>query len=125
MHLRGGRTKYEGLVLVCFGRSFGTVCDDQWDATDASVVCKQLGPDGKCSMGLMLWHRLSEFSLNCADAEAVPGARFGEAAELPILIDEVQCAGNESGLSNCTSSGLGLHNCQHSEDAGVICKRKN
>ena len=31
------------------------------------------------------------------------------------------CAGTEDRLIECRNNGLGVHNCDHSEDAGVIC----
>ena len=28
---------------ICHNHDFGTVCDQMWSATDASVVCRQVG----------------------------------------------------------------------------------
>lgn len=32
-----------GRIEVCIGGAYGTVCDNEWDNKDASVVCHQLG----------------------------------------------------------------------------------
>lgn len=45
VRLVNGPSDLEGTVEVCFNNNghWGSLCDDGWDNSDASVVCKQLG----------------------------------------------------------------------------------
>uniref|UniRef100_A0A668AVQ9 Soluble scavenger receptor cysteine-rich domain-containing protein SSC5D n=1 Tax=Myripristis murdjan TaxID=586833 RepID=A0A668AVQ9_9TELE len=96
-----GSTLCSGRVEVFYNNSWGTVCDDGWDITDAEVVCRELQ--------------------GCGTAiEATSSANFG-AGNNNIWLDDVSCSGNESSLTDCPHSGFGIHNCNHGEDAGVIC----
>ena len=47
-------------------------------------------------------------------------ATFGEGTGL-IWLDDVFCSGLENQLLDCGSSGLGVNDCSHGEDAGVRC----
>ena len=53
-----------------------------------------------------------------AGATAVLRAFYGQGTG-PIFLDDVGCDGNETSLLNCANTML--HNCGHSEDAGVRC----
>ena len=54
-------------------------------------------------------------------ATAFRHAFFGRGSG-EIWLDDVQCNGTEHNLSRCLSNGIGVHNCYHSEDAGVRCE---
>ena len=43
VRLVGDSTEYEGRLEVCINGVWGTVCDNGWGNSDATVVCKQLG----------------------------------------------------------------------------------
>ena len=58
------------------------------------------------------------FLTSCTGARAFGVAFFGRGIG-PILLDDVQCIGNEPRLLLCPLSRI--HNCNHFEDAGVRC----
>jgi hypothetical protein len=100
---------------------WGTVCDDGWRNVDARVVCGQLGyaSAGKYSDIAYLYqqHNSVDTTGAIARSEAFYGQGSGD-----ILLDNVGCAGNETRLIDCRNNGIGVHNCRHSEDAGVTCQ---
>ena len=54
-------------------------------------------------------------------ARAITTGFENGALSQPIWLDDVQCVGTEISLFNCPARPLGVENCGHPEDAGVIC----
>lgn len=101
---RRGRGRSRGRVEVYIDGEWGTVCDDGWSSAAAAVVCRQLG----------FPHVV----------RASKKAEFGEGTSLRILLDDVQCSGQEKTLLECAHAEVGTHNCSHEEDAGVVCSQE-
>lgn len=57
-----------------------------------------------------------------SDATPLVGSQVTSAsAGVPIWLDNVRCRGTENRLIDCNHAALGVHNCNHNEDAGVAC----
>ena len=87
-----------------YNGEWGTVCDDEWDLIDGNVVCTELG------FGPVIGVRIFAFY----------GQGNGQ-----IWLDNLNCVGREMTITNCSHRGWGIHNCDHDEDAGVICADPN
>lgn len=83
------------------GTSWGTVCDDAFDANNnqARVVCRSMG----YSDGVL------------RDNTAVTDGTG------TIYLDNFQCSDDARSLAECRVAAIGTHNCSHSEDVGVTC----
>ncbi|XP_062868153.1 scavenger receptor cysteine-rich type 1 protein M130-like [Trichomycterus rosablanca] len=89
-----------GRLEVFHSGSWGTVCGDLWDIKDAQVVCREL----QCGVAL---------------STHIP-AWFGPGTG-SILLNKVECEGNETSLWNCRFKVCEENECGHQEDVGVVC----
>jgi len=87
-------------VEIKYDTEWGRVCNNDWDDTDASVVCKQLGyVDGRMERnGLSRPH----------------GAGY-------VRMDNVQCKGSESSILECKHTASWKPKLSTCSDAAVVC----
>lgn len=95
-----GSNQYLGQIEVWYSSMWAAVCDDSWDMTDASVVCRQLGWGNAVS--------------------ALGSVQFGRGSGT-LWLDDINCNGLERVLSECSLRAWGECNCGHDEVAGVLC----
>ena len=99
VRLVNGSVDHAGRVEIFYDGRWGTICDDDWDNSEAQVVCRQMG-----------------FTGGVAQTDLQYGEGTGD-----ILLDDVICSGEEKSIVECSSQGWEVHNCAHYEDVGVIC----
>ncbi|CAI9722758.1 atrial natriuretic peptide-converting enzyme-like isoform X3 [Octopus vulgaris] len=99
--LVNGTNPSNGRIQITINNITGTICDDNFNNIEATVICKQLG----YKSGI-----------------ALPGGTYGKGNGI-IWYDEVNCYGNENSIEFCNGNTKGEHDCDHTEDVGVQCYR--
>ena len=134
VRLVGGRYSGEGRVEVCRNQQWGRVCQDEWDANEAAVMCRQLGfSGGIAQITGILYNYVSGISTipfsNLLIQEFPRTYLYKDSVKrefqddnlksFPIFLDDLGCTGSESNLLEC----LPNHNCFVSsfEDAVGTC----
>ncbi|XP_069100373.1 transmembrane protease serine 9-like isoform X4 [Pleurodeles waltl] len=100
IRLVNGYNRCSGRVEIYRRGSWGTVSSNNWDITDANVVCRQIG---------------------CGSAILAPIYSYYGQGNGGIFLDYVNCAGNESHLWDCPHRDCSIGTCDHYYDASVIC----
>lgn len=98
VQLVGGFSELSGRVEIIRGGVTGTVCDDDFDDNDATVICRMMG------------HSSGKVIVNT----------FGE-GEGAIWLDGLSCTGSEDELKMCPNLAWGEHDCTHEEDVAIRC----
>lgn len=104
--LQGGRTSASfsaGRLEIFINSTWGTVCADNFNKTDADVACRQLGYEGAVS---------TDTSFHTP---------FGRGLSGPVWLDEVNCSDDLLHLLSCANDGVGEHDCDHFSDVAVVC----
>ena len=93
-----------GRLEIFINSTWGSICADNFNLTDANVACRQMGFAGAI---------LTETSFH---------TRYGRGREGPIWLDEVNCNNqNLLHILSCSNAGIGEHDCDHYSDVAVEC----
>ncbi|XP_064369534.1 antigen WC1.1-like [Dromaius novaehollandiae] len=95
-----GESRCDGHLEVALGGAWGRVLPQQWDASSASVVCRQL----QCGM--------------VQKAYAAPVLGPGSS---PLGLSGLRCVGTEARLAQCNSTLPSAAPPDHAEEAAVVC----
>ena len=73
VRLAGATGNFLGRVEICINNQWGTVCDSDWDSSEARVVCRQLGFSNSRELNLSAIHTLAcaHTTLRCSFAIAI------------------------------------------------------
>ncbi|KAL9959876.1 hypothetical protein ACROYT_G033246 [Oculina patagonica] len=100
VRLNGAKVDYGGRVEVFYRGKWGKICRSEWGITDAQVICRQLG----------FKDTLAEFI----------GSDVQD-SEIPFLMSDVDCKGDESELAYCKRTD-GKVDCSDDKGAEALCE---
>ena len=89
------------MEIKAFNYDWGGVCDDGFDLEEANVICREAG----YSQGAH---------------ELFIGSQFGKGLG-HILLDELDCKGDESSILECKFDPWNVTDCNDNEWVGVSC----
>ncbi|VDI83621.1 Hypothetical predicted protein [Mytilus galloprovincialis] len=99
VRLAGGNGPWEGTVEVNVDRSWGTICNHNFDLSDARVICRMLG----FKREIHIWGV----------------AALGQGTE-KILLTDLSCTGYELNVGSC---GYHTTYCRQNQAIGISCVR--
>ncbi|XP_039610068.1 antigen WC1.1-like [Polypterus senegalus] len=97
--LKGGESRCEGTLQVLLNGTWRRILDPEWDLQDASVVCAQL---------------------NCGQALKVQNISRYISGSGPVILTDINCAGDELSLQNCSISVIS-EQFNISGGVGILC----
>ncbi|XP_052262075.1 uncharacterized protein LOC127865958 isoform X2 [Dreissena polymorpha] len=103
IRLVGDKTPYSGRLEVKYNGKWGTVCDDDFTVNSAKVVCRMLG------------------FTDTETAKYIQPSVYGP-GNGNILLDSLNCLGNETDIADCSHQAWEATDCSNSEDIGVDCR---
>uniref|UniRef100_A0A0B7A621 SRCR domain-containing protein n=1 Tax=Arion vulgaris TaxID=1028688 RepID=A0A0B7A621_9EUPU len=109
-----GKDITTGYLQFYTGTDWGFVCDDFFNSGAARVSCNQLGYAESNS---------STMSARRSSKSYKTGSSLGQtwSEHFSIVLDDVQCTGNENNLDSCEHSVVGHHDCSLDELVFLTC----
>jgi deleted-in-malignant-brain-tumors protein 1 len=97
-----GEQNHTGQVEIQYQGTWGVVCDDYWDISDAHVICRMLG------------YKAAEIAIRYIEGETTRR----------MLMRYVGCSGKEKSIAECAHLGWWstTYSCSNKELAGVVCQ---
>ena len=117
VRLADGVIDNEGRVEVCVNGVWGSVCDQGFDATDAHVVCQQLGHP---ELGIIIIIISIIIVIIISEPYVFTNSTFG-AGQFPIVYSNLGCVGFENSLGACQKQTYPNATCSRNNVAGVLC----